>query len=104
MKMIYLLHFYQPDFQFKQALEDVYYNSYKRIFDIVDKSPNAKIQINITASTIEIFNNYGIGTLIDDLKYLYKKGKVEFTATSLAHVLLSNSTLEQALRQVSLDI
>jgi len=104
MNIIYLLHFYQPDFQFKQALEDVYYNSYKKIFEAVDRSKNGKIVINITASTIEMLNNYGVGNIIQDLKDLYSKGKVEFTATSLAHVLLSHSSHEQALRQVKLDI
>lgn len=105
MKIVYLLHFYQPDFQFKEVLEEVYTNSYSKIFKIVENSPHAKIVINITSSTIELFNNnYHVGNIIEDLKRLYKLGKVEFTATSLAHVLLSHSTLNQALRQVDLDV
>lgn len=104
MRIIYLLHFYQPDFQFKQVLEDVYTKSYTPIFNAIERTPNAKIVINITASTIEMFNNYSVGTLIKDLKRLYNKGKIEFTATSMAHVLLSHASEEQALRQIDLDL
>ncbi len=104
MELIYLLHFYQPDFQFREILEEVYNKSYKKVFKIIKDSPNAKIAINITASTIEKINNYNAGDIIRDLKSLYKTGRVEFTATSLAHVLLSEATYEQALRQIKLDI
>lgn len=104
MKLLYVLHFYQPDFQFTHTLEHVYRESYKEIFETVKQSPHAKIVINITGSTIKIFQRWGVGKLSDDLRELYKTGRVEFTATAFAHALLHYTSPEQSRRQIQRDI
>ena len=104
MKLLYLLHFYQPDFQFTHTLENVYKDSYQKIFEILNNSPSAKIIVNITGSTLKLYQRWGIGALPEDLRGLYKQGKIEFTATAFAHALLHFASPLQAERQVTKHI
>jgi hypothetical protein len=104
MNLIYVLHLYQPPFQFKEVLEKVYNYSYLPIFEAIKASPKAKISINITGSTLELFQKYSVGNIIQDLKDLYKSGKVEFITTSFSHTLLPYASETQLERQIELNI
>ncbi|GIW59252.1 MAG: hypothetical protein KatS3mg087_0318 [Patescibacteria group bacterium] len=104
MKLLYLLHFYQPDFQFFHTLEHVYKSSYKEIFRIVKNSPNGKIVVNITGSTLKLFERWGVGELSKDLQELYNLNKIEFTATAFTHALLNYTSPTQTIRQITRDI
>lgn len=104
MKLLYLLHLYQPDFQFTHTLENVYKDSYQKIFRILNDAPNAKVVLNITGSTLKLYERWGIGNLPEDLRNLYKQGKVEFTATAFAHALLHFTSPMQSQRQIQRHI
>lgn len=104
MKLLYLLHFYQPDFQFFHTLQHVYNESYKEIFRVIREAPKAKIVVNINGASLKLFERWGVGKLPQDLKELYNLGKIEFTATSFTHALLNYTSPTQTIRQITRDI
>ncbi len=98
-----LLHIYQPPGQKKEITQKVAKESYLRIIDILKKRPSVKISLNINASLTEQLPPAGLRSMISDLKFLAKRGQIEFTGSAKYHVILALLPEKEIFRQIELN-
>lgn len=97
------LHFYQPANQQQDILEAVIAQSYKPIFEGFKKRQNIKITLNIAGALLELFDKYGYQELIDTLRFLGKRGQVEFTSCAKYHAFLPKLSEDEIIRQIKIN-
>lgn len=98
------LHFYQPPFQQKDILERVVNESYRKILAILKKNPQAKITININAGLLELLEKNGFQEVIDDFKFLAKRGQIEFVGSAKYHAFLPLLPASEIKRQILINL
>jgi hypothetical protein len=101
--MIYwapLLHFYQPSNQAHWVLKKVCNESYRPLVQLFRDLPHAKVTINISASLTELLDEHGMSDVIDGLRDLAEKGRVEFTGSARYHPILPLISQDEMLRQI----
>lgn len=103
MRWINFLHIYQPPTLEKETLVRITKESYFNIINILKKNPNYKITLNITACLTEYLNQVGFTKLIDELKFLIKKGQIELTGSAAFHPLMPLIPLKEAKRQIQVN-
>jgi len=98
-----LLHIYQPPGQKKEIIQKVARESYFRIVEILKKRPKVKISLNINASLTEQLPPAGLASIIRDLKFLARRGQIEFTGSAKYHVILALLPENEIIRQIELN-
>jgi len=104
--MIYwapLLHFYQPSTQVHWVLRKVCNESYRPLVKLFHELPNAKVTVNINASLTELLDEHGMSDVIDGLRDLAEKGRLEFTGSGKYHPVLPLINQDEMMRQIELN-
>lgn len=103
MKLVTLLHFYQPANQqsdiLKRIVNECYIPVTRGLLDI----SRAKIVVNISGCLTELLTNQAYVEVLDNLRLLAKTGKVEFTASAKFHAFLPLIPRDEVVRQVELN-
>lgn len=84
----FLLHLYQPSFQEPTVLKKVTDTCYIPLIKLLKQRRDFNITLNIPLSLLELFENNGYQSLIEDLSTLVARNQVELIGTSSYHALL----------------
>jgi len=98
-----VLHFYQPSWQTKKIVDKVVDEAYQPILNILEKNPYIKITLNVSASLVEHFNNFGYNHILNQIKFLAEKGQIEFLGSAKYHPILPLLPQKEAIRQIKLN-
>ncbi len=101
--MIYwapLFHFYQPPTQTRSVLMKVSNEAYRPLLEVLKEYPHAKATINISGVLTEMLWECGHLDIINGLKELAEKKKIEFTGTAKYHPILPLIPKEEIERQI----
>ncbi|MFA6982041.1 MAG: hypothetical protein WC243_03410 [Patescibacteria group bacterium] len=103
MKIVNLLHFYQPHNQQKDILDRIVHESYLPIINMMQEVPTAKATFNISGVLLQLleYNNYS--DVLTGLKHLLEKEQIELTGTAMYHAFLPLLPINEIKRQVSLN-
>jgi len=104
--MIYwapLLHFYQPPTQVYWVLKKICDESYRPLIRLFNEVPNAKVTVNICASLTDLLIEHGMSDVIDGLKDLAARGRIEFVGSAKYHPILPLIPQEEVMRQIVLN-
>ena len=100
MQWINFLHFYQPAnidaFVIKEATEQ----SYLRILRGLEKNKNIKFTANINGCLMLRWEELGYANVLEIIKKLVKRGKLELTGTAAYHPILPLIPKEEAKTQI----
>ena len=97
------LHFYQPPTQKKYWVDRVTNEAYRRILHELEKAPNAKVTLNISAVLVEFWDKFGHRDVIDGFRELLKRGQIELTESAKYHPLLPRLPRDEIIRQIELS-
>lgn len=101
--MIYwapLLHFYQPPTQLHWVLKKVCNESYRPLVQLFHDLPQAEVTVNINAVLTEMLDDHGMSDVIEGLKELSEKDRLEFTGSAKYHAILPLISEDEMLRQI----
>jgi hypothetical protein len=101
--MIYwapLLHLYQPPTQLHWVLKKVCNEAYRPLVNLFHELPHAEVTVNINAVLTELLDEHGMSDVIDGLRELAEKGRLEFTGSAMYHPILPLIPQEEMLRQI----
>lgn len=104
--MIYLapfLHFYQPSTQFHRILKKVCNESYRPLVNLFHEQAHAKVTVNINAVLTEMLDEHGMSDVVEGLRELSEKGRLEFVGSAKYHPILPLIPHEEMLRQIQLN-
>ncbi len=104
--MIYwapLLHFYQPPTQFHWVLRKICNESYRPLVNLFHELPHAEVTVNISATLTELLDEHGMSDVIEGLRELAEKGRLEFTGSAKYHPILPLIPYDEMLRQIVLN-
>jgi alpha-amylase/alpha-mannosidase (GH57 family) len=96
------LHIYQPPQQDPEILNQVTKESYLKIIKLLNLYPKLKITLNISGSLLEQLDHNGYIKVINDLKQLIKKGKIEIVGSAMYHPILPLLPEKEIKRQIEL--
>ena len=88
MNWINFIHLYQPANSDAHTIKEATEESYLRLVRALEENPKTKFTLNITGCLILRWDILGYTELINRLKKLIKKNKIEITATASYHPLL----------------
>jgi alpha-amylase/alpha-mannosidase (GH57 family) len=77
--------------------------SYRPLISLYRDMPEAKATVNITGSLTEILSDLGMDDIIEGLRTLARKGRIEFTGTAKYHPILPLLPQEEMKRQIELN-
>lgn len=97
------LHIYQPPHQKRVILKEIVETSYRKILDLLEHRESAKLTLNISASLTEQLAKEGFRDVINRIKSLAEKGRIELTGTAKYHPLLPLLPLQEIRRQIRLN-
>lgn len=100
MKLITLLHFYQPINQQNDIFDRVCAESYIPITEGLLKNPDAKIVLNICGALLEQLDLRGYQNVINNIKELVSRGQIELTSSAVYHALLPLVPKSELIRQI----
>jgi len=103
MKLLYLIHIYQPPYQTDDILLKVVRECYLRLFQIINSSSKAKIVLNINGSLSELLYKAGFNEVIDEIRSAADKGRIEFTGSAAYHPILPLLPEEEITRQIRVN-
>jgi len=103
MYWVNLLHLYQPPYQEKRIIDQIFKESYEKILKVLESNPAAKITLNICASLTEQLARAGYGDFLSRIKELAIKGQVELTGSAGYHALLPLIPKSEIIRQIKLN-
>ncbi|MGH2633170.1 MAG: hypothetical protein ACRDG3_07155, partial [Tepidiformaceae bacterium] len=83
-----LLHFYQPPTQTHDVLRRVADESYRPLIRVIREHENARLAVNINGVLTELLLDHGLGDVVDGLRELAERGRVEFTGSGKFHPIL----------------
>lgn len=104
MKWANFLHIYQPANQADDIFERVVKESYRPILQSLKDNPTARLTLNINAALSEQFVSKGYTDVIEDIKFVAKRGQIEFTGSAMYHTLLPFLPEEEIRRQIDLNL
>lgn len=102
--MIYwapLLHFYQPPTQMHWVLRKVCNESYRPLVNLFHDLSQAEVTVNINAVLTEMWANHGMSDVIDGLRELAERGRLEFTGSAKYHPILPLIPQDEVVRQIT---
>lgn len=101
MKLLTLLHFYQPYNQQDDILMRIVNECYLPLTRGLLKNPRAKVVVNINGVLTKMLVEKGYGEVIDNLKVLVARGQVELTGSAMYHAFLPLLPDSEIDRQIS---
>ena len=103
MKLITLLHLYQPHNQQFDILDRIVNESYRPLTEGLLKVPNGKVVINISGALTKLLIENNYQDVIDNIKKLASNGQIEFTASAMYHAFLHLLSELEIKRQIELN-
>ena len=97
------LHIYQPAEQQPDILEAIVAQSYRPIFEGLEKHKRVRLTFNINGALLELFDKYKYHYLIDILRKLGREGRIEFTGSAKYHAFLPFLEKEEIVRQIKIN-
>lgn len=94
------LHIYQPTDQQKDILEAVVAQSYRPLISGIKKNKKARLTLNVNGVLLELFDKFGFFDLIDDLRFLGREGRLEFSGSAKYHAFLPFLEEKEIVRQI----
>ncbi len=104
--MIYwalLLHVYQPPTQSHDVLRKVCRECYRPLLKIIGQNTNARISLNISAVLTEMLWEHNSRDVIDGIKDLAAKGRLELVDSGKYHPVFPLIPQEEQSRQIELN-
>lgn len=103
MKIIFLLHFYQPHDQQDDILERIVNESYRPLIAGLLSNEGARVVVNVSGVLLDLLVKKGYTDIIDDLRKLLERGQVEMTGSSMYHAFLPLIPDAEVVRQIELN-
>lgn len=100
MKLLTLLHFYQPYNQKDEIIRKVANESYLPVTQGLLKYPNSQCVFNISGSLLVLLKRNGFTSIIDNIGKLIEMGQVEITSSAMYHALLPLIPPDEIKRQI----
>ncbi len=97
------LHFYQPYNQQNDILERIVDESYRKILKGLILNGKARLTININAGLTELLVKKGYKDVVDQIKTLAKRGRIQFTGGVKYHPFLPLLPEKEIKRQIELN-
>src|SRR3989344_3192114 len=97
------LHIYQPPTQSEQLVRKIANESYLPIVAGLEKTPKAKLTLNINGSLTELLAKSGFESLLRKIANLVRSGQVELTASAKYHPILPLLPEPEIIRQIQLN-
>jgi alpha-amylase/alpha-mannosidase (GH57 family) len=97
------LHIYQPPDQHKDLLKRIAQEAYYPIVEILEKNPQGKLTLNITACLTEQLLKLKYKDLIERIKNLLQKRQIELTDSAKYHAFLPLLPENEIERQIVLN-
>ncbi len=101
MKVVNLLHFYQPHNQQHDILNRIVNECYRPLVNGLLERPQAKLTVNISGVLTNLLIEQGYNDVVDGLKVLSERGQIEFTESSMYHAFLPLLQKEEIIRQIT---
>jgi len=83
-----LLHFYQPPTQTHDVLRKVAEESYRPLLGVLAEHENVRIAVNIQGCLTEMLQEHALGDVVDGLRELAERGRIEFVGSGKYHPIL----------------
>lgn len=103
MKLLTLLHFYQPFDQQEDILNRIVHECYLPLTRGLLNVPRARVVVNISGALTELLINRGYQEVIDNFNLLYSRGQIEYTSSSKYHAFLPLLPSAEIDRQIMLN-
>ncbi len=100
MKLLTLLHLYQPYNQKDEVVRKVTNESYLPLTVGLLNTPSAQCTFNISGSLLILLQRNGFSSVIDNIGKLIERGQVELTSSAMYHSLLPLMPQGEIRRQV----
>ena len=97
------LHIYQPPTQSREIVEQVAAESYRTLITVLERFPDAKVTLNVTACLTEQLDRHGLGDVIAGIRALAERGQVELTGSAKYHPILPLIPEDEVRRQIELN-
>lgn len=103
MRLVTLLHIYQPPDWDPKIINKVVRESYRPILSILKKQKGAKVTLNINGSLTEQLFRLKHKDVLKSIAQLAKAGQLEFTGSAKYHVILPKLPPAEISRQIKLN-
>lgn len=103
MKIVFLLHFYQPHNQQKDILDRIVHESYLPLTRGLLNNPRATLTINMSGGLTELLLSQGHSEVVENLKTLANRGQVELVSSAMYHSFLPLLPEAEVNRQIMLN-
>ncbi|MBP7927568.1 UvrB/UvrC motif-containing protein [Patescibacteria group bacterium] len=103
MKLLFILHFYQPYNQQVDILERIVNESYRPLVKGLLNNKKHRVVVNISGALLSLLSDRGYSDVIDGLKTLALRHQIEFTGSSMYHAFLPLLPGNEVERQIDLN-
>lgn len=103
MKLVTLLHFYQPHNQQRDILDRIVNESYRPLTSGLLQVPRAKVVVNISGVLTRLLKEHGYEDVLENLRTLKKNGQIEFTHSAMYHAFLPLLPDSEIRRQIDIN-
>ncbi len=103
MRIIPLLHFYQPQYQFDDILERVVKETYSPILSYMLKNNKSRIVVNISGVLTNLLASRGYSDILDMMLKLTKNKQIELVGSAMYHPILPLLPDAEIHRQIMLN-
>ncbi|KKT81763.1 MAG: hypothetical protein A3B99_01000 [Candidatus Yanofskybacteria bacterium RIFCSPHIGHO2_02_FULL_44_12b] len=97
------IHIYQPPTQKEVWIRRVAEECYRKIFKGLLNIPGARITVNINGVLCELLEKYGGQDILDDIRELLKRDRIELTGSAKYHAFLPLLPENEIERQILLN-
>lgn len=99
----FLLHAYQPWWQFPNVLKKITEEAYKPNFTKLCEDSRYRMTLNINFALVELFENNNFNDLTDLVQHLIESERIEITSSSAYHAFLPLVTKDQVELQIEIQ-
>jgi hypothetical protein len=103
MKLVLLLHFYQPHNQQDDILHRIVHECYLPLTQGLLERPKAKLVVNISGALTELLMEKGYGEVVENLRVLSERRQIELTGSAKFHAFLPLIPESEIERQIELN-
>lgn len=103
MKVVLLLHAYQPSTQFPHITKMITRESYIPVIDLLIRNSKARVVLNVVGSLTEQLGKHGQKELLKKISYLSNQHQIELTGCAAYHPLLTQLPFSEIARQNKLN-
>ncbi|MBP6993627.1 hypothetical protein KBB12_00085 [Candidatus Woesebacteria bacterium] len=103
MHIALFLHFYQPPTQKRDLVVRVAKESYIPVIRDLTRNPRGKITLNITGCLLSRLDQCGYSGLLNQIRQLVSKGRIELVGSSAYHAFLPKLPEAQIIHQIDLQ-